>query len=1753
MEQLVKRRGIQKSSITRIITFMHKNKDNILTAPELIVRQKLLDDSFNKYTEIQDEIELEDETQSSDRTEVEEKYCNTKALIQTKLDNIPTKSPSNSSFSNSDISHANNKGSTELPKISLPVFSGKIEDWKSFTELFFALVGDNKNITNVEKLCHLKTCLNDEALKLINNLKIESDNFEVALDILNERYGNEFSQVSAHIKKLMDFPSITYCTHEKLRELIAHMKQNLHSLKNLNIDSETLLELFVIYIFSQKLDQRTRNGFEQEKIKDIQLKRSLPKLSDFYMFLEGKCLYLEGSSSSNEDKFGKRKVTHVATGSLENKYSSHPKCTYCSLTNHTIYKCKKFLALNHCQKRQFVHSNKLCMNCLGTKHTVANCQSRNCSICDKKHHTILHLEKENTHNNLNTNSNSSSHSQSHYLQKQLQDSNTSHISQTNVNTSQADFPIQSCSSQITDNVSLISTNNHRHILLATATIKLKASDGKEYYAKALLDNGSQSSFMTHSLFKKLKGQSYRKNIDISGISQTLTRLDMMTDIQIHSNSDNKTFNVSCGILPKITCKLPQIGIERLSLPIPNNIKLADLTFHTPSKIDLLLGSDIYYELLLPGFISLGEDMPCLQNTHLGWVLGGPVNIKHCFPINTQIALFTQSFETNDILEKFWHLEEIPSKPHFNPDDQLAEKIFTNTLTILPNGRFQVNLPLKSKNEHLKLGDSFTQASKRFYLLEKRFKVNPNLFLLYKEFIHEYISLNHGNYVPLSLTNSNNENKYFLPHHCVFKEDSSSTKLRVVFDASMKTTSGISLNDIFLKGYTVQPELFDIICRFRLFKFVLVADIKKMYRQMEINPSQRFLLNILWRDDPQQPLRCIELSTITYGTKCAPFLATRALLELAIRHEKEYPLALHAIKHQCYIDDILAGANQFEQLIQLHHQLINLLNSACISLHKWKSNSPEFLDYINVPSQSSTHNLYLENSVNKVLGLSWNTETDEFAIQVPFVQSSHIPSKRNILSIISQLFDPLGFIGPVILIAKLFMQKLWISKVKWDERVTKELEIEWLNFISNLSILKSVKIPRHIFLSDEIISIDIFGFSDASIKAYGACIYLRILYDNKFSSHLICSKSRVAPIRAQTLARLELCAALLLAKLTDKVASILNLELKINSVNLFTDSQIVLCWIKSHSSRWTTFVANRTSQIQELSTNYIWRHVKSSLNPADYISRGLNPEQIINCHLWWYGPEFLQYPISYFSTYVSDNQPDDIPEQRTVSSSLLIIHISDNEIFSRFSDFTRLHRVVAYCFRFCYNSKHPTEKQVGSLSIGELKKALNTILKYLQSQCFHQEISDLNKEKSISNKILLPLNPFLDNSGILRVGGRLSKGELSFDQKHPILLPAKHFITRLLIKREHLKLYHAGPQTVLSNLRLRYWPINGIRETKHVIKNCVTCHRFKAQTAEQIMADLPKSRISICRPFSRVGIDFGGPIFIKSSSLRKAKIQKAYFSVFVCMVTKAIHLELVSDLSSNTFILTLKRFIARRGNPTEIYSDNATNFIGAKNQLHDFYKFFKNQTNFQNICEFLSLSETKWTFIPPNSPHWGGLWEAAVKSTKFHIKRVIGLTHLTFESLTTVLAEIESILNSRPLCPLSNNPSDINFLTPGHFLIGTHLMGPPEPDVSFVYENRLTIWQRITQIKQHFWKRWSVEYLNLLQHRPKWHTTSKNLKVGDLVLIVENNTPPLHWPRGRILDIIQSKDEKVRVVKLQTPDGILTRPIVKVCPFPSSPI
>lgn len=529
------------------------------------------------------------------------------------------------------------------------------------------------------------------------------------------------------------------------------------------------------------------------------------------------------------------------------------------------------------------------------------------------------------------------------------------------------------------------------------------------------------------------------------------------------------------------------------------------------------------------------------------------------------------------------------------------------------------MPLKS--DPSTLGHSYQNAKNRFLSLERRFKRDSSFKTKYNEFMREYERLGHMT-LDSDCTSPSEKAaiKHYIPHHGVIRSSSTTTQLRVVFDASAPTSSGVSLNDIQMVGPVVQDDLFTILTRFRQHRYVVSGDIEKMYRAIELNPVQRPLQKIIFRYDSSEPLKTYTLNTVTYGTASAPYLATKCLTSLVDYTEDSG--VQRAIRHDFYVDDYLSGGDTIEETVDISKKVQSVLSTVKFNLRKWRSNNPQILSQITDSNESNSSFDFSEQSLTssqfKTLGLNWACNSDSLTYSINISSTTKV-TKRHILSVISQIFDPLGLIGPCVVEAKIIMQRLWLEKYDWDDEVSFEIRQLWSIFENTITSLNQLKIPRWV-LYENSVTYEIHVFTDASEKAYGACVYIRSCNSiGSIGVQLLVSKNRIAPIKPTTMPRLELCGALLGARLCTKVQESLTIPIK--KCRFWCDSTIVLGWLSTLSNQIKPFVKNRVNEIQEITHGHTWSYVPSVDNPADLVSRGLKANIIKDTPLWWSGPSF----------------------------------------------------------------------------------------------------------------------------------------------------------------------------------------------------------------------------------------------------------------------------------------------------------------------------------------------------------------------------------------------------------------------------------------------------------------------------------------------------------------------------------------------------
>lgn len=1684
-------RGYAKAALTRLYNFATNLEEvNSTTLSTLQAKRDRVSETFGKYENYNEKILGLDEQDCENVEEIETKFytilSSLNEAIQAKTTPI-SEVVSNSSFS------------AKLPKIEIKPFNGKYSEYNPFINLFNAIIHKDRAFDNIQRLYYLRTFLEGEPFDLIKNLPLEPGSYDEALNLLNDRYNHKFKIVNEHINSLLDLNALSKSTPTNLREFISIVKQCLASLKNLQINTETWDPILLSILF-RKLDLYTLRAYQLERSTD-----SDPTVVDFLRFLERRALAMENAEpplrqATSRPTREQKAVVNITTTAGPNT------CAHCK-SEHKLFACNEFKTLPYAARIKLVKDKSLCNVCLNNHKGKCKFHFK-CHICKEAHHTILHDE----------------------------------------------------SSSSSNPVTLISNTQTDRVLLPTVKVKLYSQNGTEVHVKAILDSASQVSLVTSKVLDVLGKIPNKDETNIVGVSNASNIAKYSVPLEVFSLATNYRVTINCHVLDKITCKIPQFKVDMTEINIPKEMILADDDFYVPSEINMLIGADEFFQALLSeqrastkqrASRSNEQQQPRFINTRFGHVIAGALP-QHTQRNSSKVSLLCLDYckaDLDNTLQQFFETEKVPETfSEKISENDLCENNFKST-TVHNDNKFQVDLPLKLPLNEINdsLGNSFEYAFYRFLSLERKLHKSPNLLSEYEKFINEYIDLGHGQYLDFNKIDFQNEPLYFMPHHAVINENSKSTKTRVVFDASMQTDKKVSLNDLLLNGPPVQKELFDIMLLFRLGEYTFSTDIRRMFRCVALNPAHTSLQNILWRSDVNDNIKCIRLKTVTYGQKSSSYLATRCLHELATKYETEFPLASYILRNCTYVDDACYAHSDKHVVIEAKRQLCELLEKGSFYTHKWASNCSDIL--VDIPldkQQFDDLDLQKNDLFLKTLGLTLNVANDCFVFSCPEPFQIETPTKREILSYISKFYDPLGFMSPVIMKAKSFMQKVWCEKCGWDQVPPQPLLSEWLSFAKKLTNMKPLTIERNIQIPNNVIAVQLIGFADASsTTGYGCCLYLRVVDDSgKATTSLLCSKSRINPRdnKALTIPRLELNAMLLLTKLTNRVYDTLKLKIKINNVYLFSDSQIALAWIATECMKLNAYVANRVKLIRDLTNRWRWLYVHTKENPADLVSRGADPDELIDCELWWLGPQFLG-DGKYDFLYTPPPATDDLPEvKKTVapsSTAKVSLLTRKDDFFSfrdRFSDLNKMTRTMAYILRFCHNLKNKTDRKTGTaLSPSELTTALNRLLQYEQSIHFTSEINSLKNGENV-NGSLKPLHPFLDGEGILRVGGRIENSTVKFSQKHPIVLPKESRITDLIINHEHLRLLHAAPRLLLSSLNQKYWIVNAYKHVKKLVHKCLLCFRMKADCARQLMGSLPPERITACRSFQKVGIDFAGAFQIKNSSIRRAVQSKGYVCVFVCFVTKAVHLELTSDISTANFLACFKRFIARRGLPTDIFCDNGGCFRGAKNELTRLYELQNSQAHQTQVQNFATQQGIAFHFTPSYSPVFAGLAEAAVKSMKFHLKRILQNYVLTYEQFNTVLCQIEAVLNSRPLLPVvADDVNDFSYLTPGHWLIGTALTSFPERNVVDLPTNRIKFWDLCNKIKTQFWNVWHKYYLNTLQCRPKWRDSMPNVKEGNLVILREPNSPPLSWPMARIVKVYPGKDNKVRVVDVITPN------------------
>jgi len=1102
------------------------------------------------------------------------------------------------------------------------------------------------------------------------------------------------------------------------------------------------------------------------------------------------------------------------------------------------------------------------------------------------------------------------------------------------------------------------------------------------------------------------------------------------------------------------------------------------------------------------------------------------------------------------VQDLWSLEALGIRDDpYGADDDKVKSFFSQSIRF-QEGRYQVSFPWKPSAKPLP--SNYYLALGRLRSLSRKLLSNSTLATQYDQVIQQQHAA--GIIEKIEPDKGKGTRTHYIPHHAVVTPSKATTKVRIVYDASAKTASqNPSLNECLHRGPVILEDLGGLLLRFRKHRVVLLADIEKAFLQVGLNQKDRDATRFLWLKDPTQPvtehnIQAYRFCRVPFGIVCSPFLLAATVQHHLSQSTRTSPVA-EQILSNLYVDNVITGVDDAAAAEPFYREAKQLFQSASMNLRDWASNEQEFIASLPVEDRASRPTM-------KVLGMVWDSIADNLQYSHDsYLSLPAVRSKRDVLHVISSVFDPLGLISPALVPAK-------------DSPLSPQELQEWNEIAVSLPDLRRISISRYVGLSSNA-TFTLAGFCDASAKAYCTAVYLIATAEGSSSASLIFAKTRLAPKKPTTIPRLELLAAVIGCRAIRYVTH--ELRLPITSSYLWSDSQCVLKWIGS-PKQLSTFVENRVEEIRKHSLTF--RYIHTSENPSDIGSRGTSATDLNESSLWWNGPEWLtHHPSKWPSWDVPELTPDNIAviEKETKGSPIMFeagLNVVGAAQFSSrpfgldredFSSLRRLVRFTALCLRFIAKLKKQCPvKGNPPLLTEEIGQASLLWERHVQEKNFPEEMAALRKGKATN--LCRQLGLKLDGDGVIRCHGRLHNAELPYDTKFPKLLPSKDHLTSLIIKDRHEKALHVGVSHTLAAVRQTFWVLRGRATVKRILNGCLTCKRYEGGPFPMpAMPPLPTSRVTRSTPFSHTGVDYFGPLY--ASEAGSSTSSKVWVCLFTCLVTRAVHLEVVLDMSAEQFLLGIRRFIATRAKPTSMISDNAPQMKLVDRTLSQAWKDVMEDPSVQS---YVSEHSIQWRFIPEFSPWMGGFYERLVGLVKRCLRKSLGKVVLTTIQLQTLMKEVEAVVNTRPLLYVDSDVNNPTTLCPAHLLSSHIKLGVPEmsegdnflPTDAASSEKLLEAWKKGQHYLNQFWQLFEDEYLTSLREKQQQQLRQTKVKsseppvVGNTVLIKGTHSRGT-WKMGRIVQLTQSHDNQTRSAKVATANSkVIVRPLCHLYPLES---
>ena len=1578
----------------------------------------------------------------------------------------------------------------EKPK--LPTFHGDVRKYFIFREDFRHAV--EKRCNARDTIAILRSCLGSEPAKLIEGI---GSDLKAAWRYLDQNYGDPRVVSDAVTSDMERFKPIQLGDDHRFCDLVNLVRRSFNILKEVKRPQD-IDNTHVISLIERKMTQDDLKVWARH----INLKKLEPSMSNLLLWMEDEMTArLRSGAAIRKTGASSRSSVHTvgSNGHVEERESSttdrpidhKPKQNTCYVCkgDHYADKCSRFLAMVPGERWKVVKEQRGCFSCLkrGKGHTSFNCTRRKAcgkkfsdgTMCRRPHHELLH---------------------------------------------EAEGP---------DAINVAFIQDSSKAILPIISSFVKGKQGEFSEINVFYDSGAQVSMIRSAYADQLGLNSKPIKIVITKVGGVEEELDTkLYKVPLFADGGRMIQTIQAVGIPQISDEPAGVNMNHVSRVLQIS---TDKLHRKAGPIDLLIG--INYPRFHVGETKVKDGLVA-RRSPLGWVIFG-TNSDDALPEADKV-LHVRLAEPIDLTD-FWKTESMGvsvspctcEAAKMSLQERAELKLIEDSCE-LQGKKWIMKYPWKQDPSGLP--DNYVQVLKKLESTERRLMKHPDHASSYDMQIKEMEEMKFSRMITEQEKKEWKGPVHYIAHHAVLRPEKKSTPIRIVFNSSA-SFKGHILNDYWYKGPDLLNNLFGVVLRFRENAVAVCGDITKMYHMVAIPPEDQHVHRFLWRnyETGREPDTYVK-TVLTFGDRPAPTMAITAMRKTAKLKQDVKPKAAEAIINNAYVDDMCDSAGDSNEAKLLISDVDEVLEAGGFKVKRWISNAA--LDCKERPEEVV---LGGESHTEKVLGTVWLPKEDKFSFKIKIDLASakepavFVPlklTKRQILSKLAGIFDPIGAGAAVLIKPKIAMQELWQLGLSWDDEVPPEVKRKWMVLFEEMIALNNVKFERCITPPNATGDPALVVFCDASRLAFGACAYMKWkLNDGQFGTRFVAAKARVAPLKELTIPRLELQAAVLASRLGKSVLQ--ESRFNFERVRYLSDSRVALAWIKGETRSFKPFVSCRVAEIQSNSSPEDWSHCPTDLNVADDLTKGIAATEVNG--RWFNGPKFLQLPEDQWP--LEQGVPDMTEvnrERRKVQITCAAAVCQPVMDCREFSTWRRLLRVTAYVVRFCRNlrlkssQQNNSQVQVGPLSAEEIQDAEEYWAKKAQTG-----LSDRLEKGDFKT-----LSPFIDDKGIIRVGGRVDPNLLSYDGKSPVLLPYDHWISTLVTRDAH-RVGHPGVAATTAKTRRRYWIIKGSNLAKTVKGRCTFCREMETKVETQLMANLPSCRLQpYTPPFLYTSCDYFGPVKVK---VGRNKTAKHYGVIFTCLNTRAVHCELATDLTTMEFLQVLRRFFSYRGYPKVLISDNGSQMVGAEHELRLIIEGWDNN----KLKEFCADRGMKWQFTTPDAPHQNGCSEAMVKTVKKALKKAIGEAVLTPFELYTCLLEVANLVNQRPIGRMPNDPDDGAYLCPNDILLGRATNTVPQGPFRHT-ENPRHRFEFCQKIVDSFWKKWSRDVLPNLVPRKKWNAERRNVAVNDFVMMADSNAVRGRWSAGKILQVYPGEDGLVRNVQVKTASGTYMRPITKIC-------